>query len=168
MLGLIWAQAHDRVVGLGGDIPWQVPEDQIRFRTLTTGAAVVMGRRTWESLPDRFRPLPGRRNVVLSRSAGFVAPGAEVVSDLPAALQRVGESQVWVIGGAAVWAAALPLADVVERTEIDLTVEGDTRAPELGEGWHETCRDPADGGWLVSRTGVRYRFSTWSPRAAPE
>ena len=111
---------------------------------------------------QRFRPLPGRANVVLSRDPGFVAPGARVAASLEAALDLVApdDEQVWVIGGAAVYAAALPLADRLEVTEVDLDVEGDAFAPDV---------DPADwvtttGPWHTSGTGLRYRFLTSTPR----
>jgi dihydrofolate reductase len=160
VLGLIWAEAADGVIGRDGAIPWHVPEDAAHFRAVTTGATVVMGRRTWDSLPARFRPLPGRRNVVLTRRPGWSAEGAEPAADLAEALARAGDGDVWVIGGAEVYAAALPLADRVERTEVDLTVAGDTRAPRLGAQWRCVRRDPADG-WHTSRTGVRYRIERY-------
>jgi dihydrofolate reductase len=81
-VGLIWAQSTSGVIGRDGTIPWHLPEDLARFKTLTMGHTVVMGRRTWDSLPARFRPLPGRRNVVLTRNRGFDAPGAEVVGSI--------------------------------------------------------------------------------------
>src|SRR5512135_1460265 len=86
IVGLVWAQSTSGVIGRGGDIPWRVPEDLARFKQLTMGHPVVMGRRTWESLPPRVRPLPGRRNVVLSRQAGFTADGADVLDSLEPAL----------------------------------------------------------------------------------
>jgi dihydrofolate reductase len=160
VLGLIWAEAADGVIGAGGTIPWHVPEDQARFRELTVGATVIMGRRTWDSLPERFRPLPGRRNVVLTRAPGWHADGAEPAPDLAAALTLAGDGDAWVIGGAGVYAAALPLAHRVERTEVDLRVDGDTRAPRLDGAWRCVDREPAEG-WLTSRTGVRYRWGRW-------
>ena len=136
-VALIWAQARGGVIGAGNALPWHLPEDQRHFRETTSGGTVVMGRATWQSLPDRFRPLPGRRNVVLTRDAGFVAPGAEVTDDLArgaAPAERGGP--VWVIGGAQVYAAALPLADEVVVTEIDLDVDGDAFAPPVaGADW---------------------------------
>ena len=105
MIGLIWAQAANGVIGRDNAIPWHIPEDMAHFREVTTGSTVVMGRRTWESLPARFRPLPGRRNVVLTRDEAWTAEGAEVAHDLTAALA----GDCWVIGGADIYRAALPL-----------------------------------------------------------
>ncbi|MGI4895085.1 MAG: dihydrofolate reductase, partial [Janthinobacterium lividum] len=85
MIGLVWAQSANGIIGVDGRIPWRIPEDMAHFAALTMGSSVVMGRATWESLPPRFRPLPGRRNLVLSRDPGYVAEGAEVVHDLASA-----------------------------------------------------------------------------------
>lgn len=152
-LALIWAQAHDRVIGAGGVMPWHLPEDLKHFRELTGGDPVVMGRRTWESLPERFRPLPGRDNIVVTRQPGFDAPGATVVHSLEAALSGHDDATVWVIGGAELYGQALPLADRVEVTEIDLQVAGDTVAPALGPEWQGS----ADA-WREAADGMRYRF----------
>lgn len=151
MLGIVWAQAANRVVGRDNAIPWRIPEDMAHFRALTTGSTVVMGRRTWESLPPRFRPLPDRANVVLTRSTSFAAPGARVVSSLSSALREPGD--IWVIGGAQVWAEALPYASTAVVTDVDLEVDGDVYAPELGPDW-EARRV---GSWQQSQTGVRFR-----------
>ena len=150
MIGLIWAQAANAVIGRDNAIPWHVPEDMKHFRTVTSGSAVLMGRRTWESLPPRFRPLPGRRNLVLTRSASWTAEGAETVHSLDEAL--VGD--VWVIGGADVYAAALPRADVLEVTEVDLDVAGDVHAPAIDSSW----RIDTDSGWQTSEQGPRFRW----------
>ncbi|ANZ43609.1 dihydrofolate reductase [Lentzea guizhouensis] len=151
MVGLIWAQAANRVIGRDNAIPWHVPEDMKRFRELTTGAAVLMGRRTWESLPPRFRPLPGRRNIVLSRTP---QEGVETSDSLDEALKSV-DGDLWVIGGSAVYAAALPFADRIEVTEIRETFEGDTYAPEVD-------RAPKNvGEWLESSSGLHYRFVSY-------
>ena len=147
---MIWAEARDRIVGADGGIPWRLPEDQQNFRALTTGSAVVMGRATWDSLPARFRPLPGRRNVVLTRDRSWRAEGAEVVHSVDAAAAVA--DGIWVIGGAAVYAAFLPVAARVVRTRIDLDVAGDTQAPELGPSWELD----SSTGWLTSSTGLRY------------
>jgi dihydrofolate reductase len=157
-VGLVWAQAADGVIGAGGGLPWHLPEDLAHFRELTTGTTVVMGRRTWESLPERFRPLPGRRNVVLTRDPGFEAPGAEVVTSVDEAL-RSSHGPVWVVGGASVYAAAVDLAEVAVVTEVDVVVDGDTWAPRLDDRWSVTHRDP-EAGWHTSRTGLRYRVVT--------
>jgi len=163
-VGLVWAQARDGVIGAGGTMPWHLPEDGAHFRRTTAGAAVVMGRATWDSLPERFRPLPGRTNVVLTRSPGLVLPGAVVVGSLDEALEVAADAapgRTWVMGGGEVYRQALTLADLLVVTEIDTEVEGDTRAPEVGDGWDAV--PVVDGttdadGWSTSRTGLRFRF----------
>lgn len=159
-LGLIWAEARGGVIGKDGGMPWHVPEDLAHFRATTTGAPVVMGRRTWESFPERFRPLPGRRNIVVTRDEAWTAEGAERASSLDDALALAGAvTEIWVIGGAALFAEAIDRADVLEVTELDLPVEdGDTFAPPR-PGWAVARIEPADG-WSVSRTGIPYRFLT--------
>ncbi|ROS28148.1 dihydrofolate reductase [Cellulomonas sp. PhB150] len=163
-VSLIWARSADGVIGSGGGIPWHLPEDQARFRALTFGHPVVMGRSTWESLPERFRPLPGRRNVVLSRTVGLEVAGAEVVASLADALALLGDDEVWVMGGGEVYAQALPLATRVEVTVVGVAVEGDTWAPDLpGDEWRETASDPVDG-WHMSSQDVPYRFESYVRR----
>jgi dihydrofolate reductase len=159
-VGLVWAQSTSGVIGRGGDIPWRVPEDLARFKQVTLGHTVVMGRRTWDSLPAAVRPLPGRRNVVLSRQSDFAAEGAEVVDSLEAALAISGaEPETWVIGGAQIYLLGLPRATRCEVTEVDIDLprdDEDAVAPVLDESWlGET------GEWLVSRSGLRYRFHTY-------
>jgi dihydrofolate reductase len=156
-LGLVWAQSSSGVIGRGGDIPWRVPEDMVRFKQLTIGHTVVMGRLTWESLPARVRPLPGRRNVVLSRNADYAADGAEVLGSLEEALT---DPETWVIGGGQIYVQALPLATRCEVTEVDIDLprdDGDALAPVLDEAWVGVT-----GEWQASRTGLRYRFHTYS------
>lgn len=151
-LGLIWAQSSSGVIGRDGGIPWHLPEDLAHFKELTMGHTVVMGRRTWESLPTKVRPLPGRRNVVLTRQADYMADGATVVSDLEDAL----DENAWVIGGAEIYHLALPRAARCEVTEVevDLRVEDeDALAPMLDESWVG-----ASGDWQTSTSGLRYRF----------
>lgn len=157
-VGLVWAQSRDGVIGVAGGLPWHLPEDLRRFKDLTLNSTVVMGRATWESLPARFRPLPGRHNVVLTRDPAYDAPGAEVVTSLEAALRRPGP--VWVIGGGAVYAAALPHAGRAVVTEVDVVVEGDTWAPSLGREWRLVGSDPA-AGWHRSGGGLSYRVRTY-------
>ncbi|MEV4346249.1 dihydrofolate reductase [Actinoplanes sp. NPDC049596] len=146
---MIWAEAHDRVVGAKGEIPWRLPEDQRLFRTRTSGATVVMGRATWDSLPVKFRPLPGRRNVVLTRDPSWSAEGAEVAHSVDE-VDLTGE--VWIMGGQAVYEAFLPRAGHILRTRLDLVVPGDTYAPELGDGWVVS----SSTGWQTSGNGLRY------------
>jgi dihydrofolate reductase len=147
---MIWAEARDRVIGADGAIPWRIPGEQALFKRRTMGSTVVMGRATWDSLPPRWRPLPGRRNVVLTRDPRWAAEGAETAHSIAEVLQR--HPDVWVMGGADVYAAFLPHADLVVRTEIDLEVAGDARAPALGDGW---TAEP--GEWQVPESGPRYR-----------
>ncbi|RWZ61636.1 dihydrofolate reductase [Labedella populi] len=157
VLGLIWAQARGGVIGRDGGMPWHVPEDMAHFKDVTVGSTVVMGRRTWESFPERFRPLPDRRNIVLTRDAGWSAAGAERAASLDAALALVGMSDVWIIGGGTLYAEAIDRADVIELTELDIPVDGDTLAPVVGGEWAPVSIEPASE-WSVSRTGVPYRF----------
>ena len=147
---MIWAEARGGVIGAAGTIPWHVPGEQQIFRERTMGATVVMGRATWDSLPDRVRPLPGRRNVVLSRRPGWAEPGAEVFGSVDELL-RV-HHDFWVMGGAAVYTALLPYARHIVRTRIDLAVEGDTFAPRLGPQWQLA----AGADVRASDTGVTY------------
>ncbi len=130
LVALIAAVARNGVIGHGNALLWHLPEDLKHFRRTTAGCPVVMGRKTWDSLPDRFRPLPGRRNIVVTRQAGWQAAGAEAVPSLQAAVALAdGVERVYVIGGAELYAAALPLADELVLTEIDRAFEGDTRFP---------------------------------------
>ncbi|MGL4172523.1 MAG: dihydrofolate reductase [Actinomycetota bacterium] len=158
-VGLIWAQARNNVIGLNGGMPWHLPEDLARFRALTLGATVIMGRRTWESLPERFRPLPNRDNIVLSQNAIYHAPGARICGSVEAALSSAGgDTGIWVIGGSHAYRLAMPFATRVAITDIDLNTPGDAHAPSLDASWQCVQRDPKDG-WLDSHSGLRYRFS---------
>ena len=155
-INLIYARASNGVIGKDNTMPWHLPEDMAHFKALTAGHAVIMGRKTWESLPPRFRPLPGRRNVVLTRQADWAQAGAERAADLAQALALCGDAQeIWVMGGAQIYALAEPLAQRIELTEIDRSYEGDAWAPELGAGWRETARLPG-----VSAQGLAYSFVT--------
>ncbi len=156
---MVWAQAHDRVIGSDGGLPWHLPEDLALFRRLTTGSTVVMGRRTWESLPGRFRPLPGRTNVVLTTDRAWAANGARAVASVAEVLSSY--EDVWVIGGGAVYAAFLPYAHRVVVTDVDLEVEGDTWAPVLDAGWRRTARTPAEGWSTSASSGLRYAVSEY-------
>jgi dihydrofolate reductase len=160
-LSLVAAIARNGAIGRSGTIPWRIPEDVRRFKELTTGHAVVMGRRTWDSLPERFRPLPGRRNVVVTRRADWSADGAERADSLEDALHLLDVTpQVYVIGGAELYAAALPLADELLLTEIDADVEGDTFFPPFDRGdFEEVAREPH-----VSEDGVPFSFVTYVRR----
>ena len=155
-LGLIFARARNGVIGKDGGLPWHLPEDLAHFKRLTMGCPVIMGRKTWDSLPARFRPLPGRLNIVITRQGGWNAAGASAASSLAQALELCGEqSLAWVIGGAEIYAQALPLADIAEITEIDADFEGDAFAPRLGADWKEVARETH-----TAANGLAYRFVT--------
>ncbi len=157
-VGLVWAQSRNAVIGRDGVLPWHLPEDLEHFARLTRGGVVVMGRRTWESLPARYRPLPGRTNVVLTTRADLDAPGATVAHSVAEVTAEF--SRFWVIGGAAVYAAFAGIASTAVVTTVDLDVEGDVRAPVLGPGWSAAQRCPGTG-WSESVTGLRYAVSTF-------
>jgi dihydrofolate reductase len=162
-VGLIWAQSTSGVIGRDGGIPWRLPEDQVRFKELTLGHTVVMGRLTWESLPAKVRPLPGRRNVIVSRQADYVAERADVVTTLEAALT---DDETWVIGGEQIYALALPFATRCEVTEVEIDLprrDADAVAPVLDETWVG-----ATGEWLTSSSGVRYRFYSYQRVNSPD
>lgn len=170
---MTWAQTPTGVIGRDGAMPWHVPEDLAHFRRLTEGHPVIMGRKTWESFPEQFQPLPGRTNIVLSRTlaahpeaaAALETKGAVVVGDFGAALRAAAEvdglDEVWVIGGATLYEQALDVAELAEITVIDADEDGDTHAPTLDGSWQRTAQQPEDGSWESSRTGTRYRFETW-------
>jgi dihydrofolate reductase len=158
-VALIWAQARDGVIGADGGLPWHLPEDLALFRRLTMGCTVVMGRRTWESLPERFRPLPGRTNVVLTSDLDWSADGARSAASVEQVLTE--HESLWVIGGGAVYAAFLPHADRLVVTDVDTAVRGDTWAPDLVSGWQRVVRTPEEG-WSASSSGLRYAVSEYT------
>ena len=160
-VGMVWAQARGGVIGADGGLPWHLPEDLALFRRLTMGATVVMGRRTWESLPERFRPLPGRANVVLTSDRDWSAEGARPAASAEQVLAE--HESFWVIGGGAVYAAFLPHADRLVVTDVDLAVDGDTYAPPIGEEWGLGIRTPAEG-WATSSSGLRFAVSEYERR----
>jgi dihydrofolate reductase len=157
-IGLVYARAANGVIGKGGVLPWHLPEDLKHFKEVTMGAPVIMGRKTWESLPPRFRPLPGRRNIVVTRQPDWSPPGAERSHSLTEALAMcAGEPHVWVIGGAEIFAQAMNLAHVLEVTEIDRDFEGDVTMPQPGAEWRETKRERHG-----SAAGFDYSFVTYT------
>jgi dihydrofolate reductase len=145
LLTLIAAVARNGVIGRDNALLWQLPEDMKHFRAATMGAPVIMGRKTWESLPERFRPLPGRHNILLTRQAGFEAAGATVVGDLDAAIaaaRRDHPPRVFVIGGEQIYREALPRADELMLTEIERDFEGDAHFPDFGrDAYAEASRE---------------------------
>lgn len=163
-VSLVAALARGGVIGRGGALPWHLPEDLARFRELTMGHPVVMGRRTWDSLPARFRPLPGRRNVVVTRDDTWAADGAERASSLDDALELLADApQAFVIGGAELFAAALPLADELLLTEIDAEFEGDTFFP----AWDRAAFEEMSRERHVAGDGTRFAFVSYR-RIRPE
>ena len=161
-LHLIFARAANGVIGRNNALPWHLPEDLAHFKRLTQGCPVIMGRKTWDSLPPRFRPLPGRHNIVVTRQPGWQAEGAICAHSLAEALQLAqNQPDVWVIGGAELYAQALPLASSAAVTEIDQAFEGDAHAPEFDASWAETARLPQ-----VSATGLSFSFVTYQKTPA--
>lgn len=161
-IGLIWAEAHGGVIGARGGMPWHVPEDLAHFKRTTDGAPVVMGRRTWESLPARFRPLPGRANIVVTRQSDWAADGAVRAGSVDEGLALAAsdaDDWIWVIGGAELFERTIDAADRLVVTELDLDVDGDAFAPRRGPDWRPVAVDPPTG-WHASRTGIRYRLLT--------
>ena len=147
-LTLIAAVAKNGVIGNDNALPWRLPADLKRFKELTLGHPIIMGRKTWASLG---RPLPGRSNIVISRDLGLKAPGAIVVASLAAALAACADaSEAFVIGGAEIYALALPAAQCLQLTEIDREFSGDTHFPTIDpNAWRETARERhhADAGF---------------------
>jgi dihydrofolate reductase len=165
---LIAAVARNGVIGRDNDLPWRLPEDLQFFRRTTMGHPVLMGRRNWDSLPARFRPLPGRHNIVLTRNAQWRAEGATPVHSLEQALDQVGGEArtLYVIGGAELYRLALPLADEIILTELDRAVEGDVHFP----GWNRAAFEviarqthAADSSDAIGYERVHYRKNPTRP-----
>ena len=167
-LGVVWAQTSAGAIGKDGGMPWHLPEDLKHFSRLTGGHPVIMGRKTWESFPDRFRPLPGRTNLVITRQQDWgstpQSDGAIAVKSLDDALLESqfapGHEMVWIIGGGNIYAQSMDLANVAVITTIDTTAEGDTFAPDLGYDWTMGASLPKDG-WATAGNGTRYRINVW-------
>ena len=156
-INLIYARSANGVIGQNGAMPWHLPEDLAHFKRLTQGWPVVMGRKTWDSLPARFRPLPGRTNIVITRQSGWSDAGALLASSLADALKLCAQAEeVWIIGGAQIYAQAEPLAHRIEVTEIAQNFEGDAFAPLLGPEWIEAAREDH-----VSSKGLKFSFITY-------
>lgn len=156
-LVLVAAVARNGAIGKGNGLLVRIPEDQKRFRALTIGRPVIMGRKTWDSLPVRFKPLPGRRNIVVTRNAQWQEEGADRAASLEAALGLVAtEPEVCVIGGGELYALALPLADVLELTEVDAELDGDTFFPPFTSQFDEVQRTAH-----ATADGQRYDFVTY-------
>ncbi|MFC0581620.1 dihydrofolate reductase [Micrococcoides hystricis] len=174
-VGLIWIQTLNGVIGAHGDMPWHLPEDLKFFRETTMGHPVIMGRVTWDSIPEQFRPFSGRTSIVVTRdhelAESLNAPTVHGVTSVEEAFgvaqASPGAEEIWVIGGGNIYAQTIDQADVAKITIIrDEQITGDTYAPELDENWKlvrttpEAERD-SDAGWLQSRTGLRYRIERW-------
>jgi len=159
-LALIAAVARNSVIGAGNRLPWRLPEDLRHFKALTMGHAVIMGRRTWQSLPNA---LPGRQNIVVTHQRGFVAPGAVVATTLDDALALVDQPPPpFCIGGGVLFADALPRATVLYMTEIDREYAGDAHFPRIDPAeWQETARERHAGGGPEALT---YSFVTYERR----
>lgn len=155
-LHLIFARAANGVIGKDNALPWHLPEDMAHFKRTTLGHPVIMGRKTWDSLPRKFRPLPGRLNIVVTRDAQWHAEGASRANSLQEAVSLCpAGSDAWVIGGAQIYAAAMPLAQTAVITEIGQAFEGDAFAPTFGANWVETAREAH-----VAASGLPYAFVT--------
>lgn len=158
---VIVAVAKNRVIGRDNQLIWNIPEDMAHFKTLTQGHTVLMGRKTWESLPPRFRPLPGRQNIVITRQTDFSAPGAVIAHSLESGLQQASTAAtVFIIGGAEIYTQALPLADRLEITEVDLSPEGDAWFPEIPTNeWQATRREDFTSSKGPQAAFIRYERS---------
>lgn len=171
-IGMVWAQSLDGVIGLDGAMPWHVPEDLQHFKHVTLNHVLVMGRRTWESFPASVRPLPQRVSVVVSgkfandpsQDPKLADDDVHVVSDLQSGLELADQLKtspmIWVVGGGSIYDQAKDVAAVVERSVFNISVDGDTYAPELDDSWQLVSQEPVDG-WHTSSTGVQYRFERW-------
>ena len=156
-INLIYARAANGVIGKDGVMPWHLPEDLAHFKQLTYGRPVIMGRKTWDSLPPRFRPLPGRSNIVITRQSDWQAEGAQRADSLEDALRLARPApELWIIGGAQIYALAEPLANRAEVTEIAQDFAGDALAPVLGPQWVQTARQEQ-----VSADGMKFSFVTY-------
>jgi dihydrofolate reductase len=155
-LNLIFARARNGVIGRNNTLPWHLPEDLAHFKKTTLGQPVIMGRKTWESLPPQFRPLPGRTNIVITRQMNWQAEGAHVAHSVSDALALCSPAEeVWVIGGAEVYNQSMPLATRAVVTELDADYEGDAFAPAFDNSWQETARESH-----IAANGTRYSFVT--------
>jgi dihydrofolate reductase len=161
-LSLIASVARNGTIGRGNELVWDEPLDKQHFRRTTMGCPVIMGRKTWDSLPQRFRPLPGRRNIVVTRQRDWHGEGAEVANSLQAALTRVaGAPKAFVIGGAQLYRQAMPMADELVLTEIDQDIDGDTYFPH----WDRSRFDEVARDSHVSADGRPFHFVTYRRKA---
>lgn len=161
---LIAAVARNGVIGRGGELVWRDPVDAKHFRETTMGFPVIMGRKTWDSLPERFRPLPGRRNIVITRNEAWRARGAESAASLDEALRHTqGSAKVFVMGGADIYALALPSAAGLVLTEISADIEGDVHFPS----WDRNGFEPTGTVLGADARGTPFSIVTYLRRTAP-
>ncbi len=157
-ISLIAALGHDRAIGRDNGLLWHLPGDLKHFKELTAGHPVIMGRRTWESLPEKFRPLPGRANVVVTRSGWYEAPGAQTAFSFPEALsyakEAAGSDEIFVIGGGEMYRAALPFASRLYLTLVDDSTPGTVTFPDYSDFTHELSRESHE------ENGIHYDFVT--------
>ena len=173
-VGLIWAQAEGGVIGRDGGMPWHVPEDLAHFKQITVGSPVVMGRGTWDSLDPRYKPLPGRRNIVITRQKDWATEGAQRAGSVDEALELAGADHpewIWVIGGGAIFALTIADADRIEVTELVHPVgfavrADDVRAPAIDHSLFTlSSADPIESEH-TSRSGIGYRFLRYERAAS--
>jgi dihydrofolate reductase len=156
-LHLIYARARNGTIGKDGQMPWHLPEDLAHFKRVTLGQPVIMGRKTWDSLPARFRPLPGRVNIVITRQTDWRSEGALRATSIEDAMRLCGDvPDAWIMGGAEIYRLAEPLASTAVVTEIDADFEGDALAPDLGERWQEIQRESHE-----AANGLHFSFVTY-------
>ncbi len=164
-LHLIYARARNGTIGKDNQMPWHLPEDLAHFKRVTLGQPVIMGRKTWDSLPARFRPLPGRLNIVITRQADWQADGALRAHSIEEAMHLCGAvADAWIMGGAQIYRQAGPLASTAVVTEIDADFDGDAWAPALGAAWTEIQREPHVGAQGLAFSFVTYqRYGAQNP-----
>lgn len=157
MIILIAAIAENRCIGINGKLPWHLPDDLARFKALTIGKVVLMGRKTWESIPEKYQPLPGRTNVVVTRQLTYtVPPHVEVHASVDAALAAHAHEDLCVIGGAEVYAETIDRADILHLTLVHRTIDGDVFFPTIDtHAWQETEREPHAACTFVTYERVR-------------
>ena len=162
-LHLIYARSRNGVIGKDNQMPWHLPEDLAHFKRITLGQPVIMGRKTWDSLPARFRPLPGRLNIVITRQSDWQAEGAWRAASIEDAMRQCGDApDAWIMGGAEIYRQAEPLASTAVVTEIDADYQGDAFAPELSAGWAEVQREAH-----VAANGLHFCFVTYQHHLTP-
>lgn len=167
-VSMIYARSENNVIGNAGSIPWFISEDVKRFKTLTMNSCVIMGRKTWDSLPKEFKPLPGRLNIVVTRNKDWAENGAVRVASLEAAVTHplvLNTGRVWVIGGSSLLKEAEAIADSAEVTVVHSMFKGDTFAPHLHTGkWEQSTDLQAPAEALSKGSNLRYSFLTYKPK----